>query len=330
MRRREFITLVGGAAFAWPLAVGAEQPDGLRRIGLLMGWSVSNPEFRGFVATFVEELAQLGWIDGRNARIEERWTDADSKRASALATELIASQPEVILSSTTPVTAALHRGTTTIPIVFTVVVDPVRAGFVASLPRPGGNITGFRHTEPTFGGKWLNLLKEIVPRIKRAAIMFNPDTAPDRGNFFLDSFESAARSLAVEPVTVAVRSDAEIETAITALGREQAGLVLMDDAFMAVHYPAVISSTVANKVPSIFVEQGFARDGGLVSYGPDFKDIFRRAAGYVDRILRGDKPADLPVQQPTKFELVINLKTAKALGLTVPDKLLATADEVIE
>ncbi|MGP0083242.1 MAG: ABC transporter substrate-binding protein [Steroidobacteraceae bacterium] len=172
----------------------------------------------------MEELAQLGWIDGRNARIEERWTDADSKRASALATELIASQPEVILSSTTPVTAALHRGTTTIPIVFTVVVDPVRAGFVASLPRPGGNITGFRHTEPTFGGKWLNLLKEIAPRIKRAAITFNPDTAPDRGNFFLDSFESAARSLAVEPVTVAVRSDGEIETAITALGREQAGL----------------------------------------------------------------------------------------------------------
>ena len=316
MRRRKFITLIGGAA-AWPLAVAAKQPDSLRHIGLLMEWSVSNPEFRGFAATFVEELARLGWIDGRNARIEERWTDADSKRASAFATELIASQPEVILSSTTPATAALQRGTTTIPIVFIVVVDPVRAGFVASLPRPGGNITGFRHTEPTFGGKWLNLLKEIVPRIKRAAIMFNPDTAPDRGNFFLDSFESAARSLAVEPVTVAVRSEGEIETAITALGREQAGLVLMDDAFMAVHYPAAISSTVANKVPSIFVEPGFPREGGLLSYGSDFKDIFRRAAGYVDRILKGDKPADLPVQQPTKFELVINLKTAKALGLGI-------------
>ena len=330
MKRREFVTLVGGAAFAWPLAVSAEQPNGLRRIGLLMGWSASNPVFRGLVAAFVEELAQLGWIDGRNARIEERWTDADSKRASPLATELIASQPDVILSSTTPATAALHRGTTTIPVVFTVVVDPVRAGFVASLPRPGGNITGFRHTEPTFGGKWLNLLKEIVPSIKRAAIMFNPDTAPDHGNFFLELFELAARLLAVEPVTVAVRSDGEIENAITTLGREQAGLVLMDDAFMAVHYPAVISSTLANKVPSIYAAQGFPRDGGLVSYGPDFYDIFRRAAGYVDRILKGDKPADLPVQQPTKFELVINLKTAKALGLTVPDKLLLTADEVIE
>jgi len=247
----------------------------------------------------------------------------------ASARVLIASQPEVILSSTTPATAALQRGTTTIPIVF-IVVDPVRAGFVASLPRPGGNITGFRHTEPTFGGKWLNLLKEIVPRIKRAAIMFNPDTAPDRGNFFLDSFESAARSLAVEPVTVAVRSDGEIETAITALGREQAGLVMMDDAFMAVHYPAVISSTVANKVPSIFVAAAFARDGGLVSYGPDFKDIFRRAAGYVDRILRGENPADLPVQLPTKYETVINLKTANALGLTIPHNLLVLADEVIE
>ena len=169
-----------------------------------------------------------------------------------------------------------------------------------------------------------------MPGIKRAAIMFNPDTAPDRGNFFLDSFESAARSLAVEPVTVAVRSDGEIETTITALGREQAGLVLMDDAFMAVHYSSVISSTVANKVPSIFTEPGFARDGGLASYGPDFKDIFRRAAGYVDRILKGDKPADLPVQQPTKFELVVNLKTAKVIGLTIPESFLVRADEVIE
>ena len=187
--RREFISALGGAVAAWPLAASAQQAEKIRRIGALLGWSESSPEFRSYLAAFIEELARLGWIDGRNARIEQRWTDADSKRASAFATELVASQPEVILSSTTPVTAALHRGTTTIPIVFTIVVDPVRAGFVASLPRPGGNITGFRHTEPAFGGKWLNLLKEIVPRIKRAAIMFNPDTAPDRGNFFLNSFE---------------------------------------------------------------------------------------------------------------------------------------------
>jgi putative tryptophan/tyrosine transport system substrate-binding protein len=329
MRRRNFIQGIA-ASTAWPLAVNAQPTEGKRRIGLLMGWSKNNPQFRGFVATFVEELARLGWVDGHNARIEERWTDADRERANAFATELVAWRAEVLLSSTTPATAALQRATTTIPIVFTIVVDPVHAGFVASLPRPGGNITGFRHTEPAFAGKWLNLLKEIAPGIKQAAIMFNPDTAPDHGNFFLESFESAARSLGVEPVTLAVRSDGEIETAITALGREQAGLLLMDDAFMAVHLPSVISSTLANKVPSIFTEEGFARDGGLASYGPVFKDIFRRAAGYVDRILKGDKPADLPVQQAAKFRLVINLKTAKALDLTVPDKLLATADEVIE
>jgi putative tryptophan/tyrosine transport system substrate-binding protein len=329
MRRRNFILGIT-ASTAWPLAVGAQPTDGTRRIGLLIGWSKKNPEFRGLVAAFTEELARLGWVDGRNAQIEERWTEADGERASAFATELVAWRPDVLLSSTTPATAALHRATTIIPIVFTVVVDPVRAGFVASLPRPGGNITGFRHTEPAFAGKWLNLLKEIAPSIKHAAIMFNPDTAPDRGSFFLESFEAAARSMGVEPVTLAVRSDREIETAIIALGREQGGLLLMDDAFMAVHYPSVISSTLANKVPSIFTEEGFARDGGLASYGPVFKDIFRRAAGYVDRILKGDKPADLPVQQAAKFQLVINLKTAKALNLTVPDKLLATADEVIE
>jgi putative ABC transport system substrate-binding protein len=330
MRRRDFIKVIVGSATAWPLSAGAQPTDGARRIGLLMGWSKNNAEFRGLVATFVEELARLGWVDGRNAQIEERWTDADGERASAFATELVAWRSDVLLSSTTPATAALHRATTTIPIVFTVVVDPVRAGFVASLPRPGGNITGFRHTEPAFAGKWLNLLKELAPGIKHAAIMFNPDTAPDRGNFFLESFESAARSLGVEPITLSVRSDREIETAITVLGRKPAGLLLADDAFMAAHYPLVISSTLANKVPSIFTEEGFARDGGLASYGPVFKDIFRRAAGYVDRILKGDKPADLPVQQAAKFQLVINLKTAKALDLTIPDKLLAIADEVIE
>jgi putative tryptophan/tyrosine transport system substrate-binding protein len=332
MQRREFIATLAGVVTAPTLkldATSAQQAEKIRRIGALLGWSQSEPAYRSFLAAFIEELARLGWIDGRNARIEQLWTDADSKRANAFATELVASQAEVILSSTTPATAALHRETTTIPIVFTVVVDPVRAGFVASLPRPGGNITGFVHTEPAFVGKWLNLLKEIVPSIKRAAIMFNPDTAPDRGNFFLGSFEAAARSLAVEPVTVAVHSDAEIETAITALGREQAGLVLMDDAFMAVHFRTVIPSTVANKVPSIFVGD-FARNGGLISYGPDFKDIFRRAGAYVDRILRGEQPADLPVQVPTKFETVINLNTAKALGVKVPPGLLATVDEVID
>jgi putative ABC transport system substrate-binding protein len=333
VQRREFIAALAGAVAAAPAIrprpASAQQAEKVRHIGVLMGLSDSDPGVRSWLAAFIEELSRLGWVDGRNARIEQRWTEADSQRVKAFATELVASQAEVILSSTTPVTTALHRATNTIPIVFTIVVDPVRAGFVASLSRPGGNITGFVHTEPAFVGKWLNLLKEIVPGMERAAIMFNPDTAPDRGNFFLGSFEGAALSLAVEPVTVTVRSDAEIETAIAALGRQQAGLVLMDDAFMGVHYQTVISSTVAYKVPSIFVGD-FAKNGGLISYGPDFKDIFRRAAAYVDRILRGEKPADLPVQVPTKFETVINLKTAKALGLNVPPSLIAAAAARLE
>jgi putative tryptophan/tyrosine transport system substrate-binding protein len=214
--------------------------------------------------------------------------------------------------------------------VFTVVADPVGAGFVAGMRRPGGNITGFTHADAALGGKWLDLLKEIAPGIKRAAIMFNPDTAADRGNFFLGSFDAAARSLAIEPLTLAVRNVAEIETAITMLGREQAGLVLMDDSFMGAHAATVIPLASTNAVPAIFVSVNFVRAGGLISYGPDFRDMFRRAAGYADRILRGEKPADLPVQTPTKFETGINIKRAKALGLTVPPRLLATADEVIE
>jgi putative tryptophan/tyrosine transport system substrate-binding protein len=297
---------------------------------VLMGISESDPENRGWFATFVEELARLGWIDGRNARIERRWTNADIKRTSALAKELLAGPPDVILAVSTPATAALHRETSIVPIVFAPVNDPVGAGFVASLARPGGNITGFTNTDAGFGGKWLGLLKEIAPGIKRAGILFNPDTAPGGGDFFLGSFEAAARALAVEPVTMRVRSDAEIEAAIAALGRERAGLVTMDDSFMAVHYATIISLSARNNVPAIYGSAEDSRDGGLISYGADVTDLFRRAAGYVDRILRGAKPADLPVQTPTKFLTTINLKTAKALGLDVPAELLAMADEVIE
>jgi putative tryptophan/tyrosine transport system substrate-binding protein len=243
MTRREFVTLVGGAAIAWPFAARAQQPDGLRRVGVLMGWSEGNSEFRGFVATFMEELARLGWTDGRNVRFEQRWTDADVNRTSAFAKELVAAQPDVILTSTTPVTTALHSETNTIPIVFTIVSDPVGAGLVAGLPHPGGNVTGFTHTDAALGGKWLGLLKEVAPGIKRAGIMFNPDTAPGSGKFFLGSIEAAARSLAVEPVIMRVRSDAEIEAAIAALGREQAGLAAMDDSFMAVHQRTLIFSS---------------------------------------------------------------------------------------
>ena len=330
MRRRQFILLFCGAAITLPRVALAQKPDGVRGIGVLMGLSESDPEARGWVATFVEELARLGWIDGRNARIERRWTNADIKRTSALAKELLAGPPDVILAVSTPVTAALHRETSIVPIVFAPVHDPVGAGFVASLARPGGNITGFTQTDAGLGGKWLGLLKEIAPGIKRAGILFNPDTAPGGEDFFLGSFEAAARALAVEPVTMRVRSDAEIEAAIAALGREPAGLVMMDEAFVAVHQATVISSSARNNVPAINQTPGFVRDGGLISYGADFTDLFRRAAGYVDRILRGEKPADLPVQTPTKFLTAINLKTAKALGLDVPAELLAMADEVIE
>jgi len=235
----------------------------------------------------------------------------------------------VILASTTPATAALHRGTSTIPIVFAIVADPVSAGFVAGLPHPGGNITGFMHSDARLGGKWVGLLKEVASGIKRVGIMFNPDTAPGGGSLYLGSFVAAARSLGVEPVAMRVRSDTEIETAITALGREQAGLVAMDDSFVVVHHGTIISSAARNNVPAIYAD-GFVRDGGLISYTPSFADLFVGAAGYVDRILRGEKPTDLPVQTPTKFETAINLKTAKALGLNVPVNLLATADEVVE
>jgi putative tryptophan/tyrosine transport system substrate-binding protein len=330
VRRRQFILLFCGAAITLPRVALAQKPDRVRRIGVLMGISESDPEARGWFATFVEELARLGWIDGRNARIERRWTNADIKRTSALAKELLAGPPDVILAVSTPATAALHRETSIVPIVFVPVSDPVGAGFVASIARLGGNITGFTQTDAGLGGKWLGLLKEIAPGIKRAGILFNPDTAPGGGDFFLGSFEAAARAQAVEPVTMRVRSDAEIEVAIAALGRERAGLVMMDDAFMGVHQATVISSSARNNMPAISQTPGFVRDGGLIAYGGDFTDLFRRAAGYVDRILRGEKPADLPVQMPTKFLTAINLKTAKALGLDVPAELLAMADEVIE
>jgi putative ABC transport system substrate-binding protein len=330
MRRREVITLIGGAALAWPLAARAQQPGAMRRIGVLMGWSENDPEFRSRLAAFVQVLAQSGWAEGRNLRVDVRWTNGDVQRAGVLAKELVALQPDVILVGTTPATAALQRETRTIPIVFAIVSDPVGAGFVASLPRPGGNITGFINVEATMGGKWVELLKEIAPRLRRVAIMFNPDTAPGGGSYYLGPFEAAARSLGVEPTQARVHSDAEIESAIAALGREQAGLVMMDDSFVAVHRKTIISQAARNNVPAIFSNIYVPGEGGLISYGINSVDLFRRAAGYVDRILRGAKSADLPVQLPTKFDLIINLKTAQALGLDVPLSLQQRADEVIE
>jgi putative tryptophan/tyrosine transport system substrate-binding protein len=330
MHRREFIgALAGavGAASAFELRSTSAEAEKVRRVGVLMGSSESDSgdDF----AAVVQELARLGWTDGRNVRFELRWTNGNPNRASAFATELIGSQPDVIFCSSTVVTAALHQATSTIPIVFAIVSDPVGSGFVAGLRRPGGNITGFTNVEAAIGGKWLSVLKEIAPSIKRAAFMLNPDTAPAGGKTFLASFNAAAGSLGIEPVAVLVRSDAEIETAIATLGAEQAGLVEFSS-FLAAHVGTVISSSALYNVPAIFERAQFARRGGLIAYGASFMDMFRRAAAYVDRILRGERPADLPVQTPTKFETIVNLKTAKAPGLNVPPALLASADEVIE
>jgi len=330
MRRREFITVLAGAA-TWPLAALAQQPGRLQRIGVLMSWHESDPEVMTFLTGFMQGLAGFGWVDGGNVRMEVRWAGGSADRLRMFAKELIDLQPDVILATSTPATAALQQATRAIPIVFAGISDPVGAGFVASLSRPGGNLTGFIDMEGAFGGKWLEVLKEIAPDIKRAAIMFNPDTAPAGGSYYLPSFDAAARKLKVEPIAVRVRSVAEIETVITSLGREPGGsLVVMPDIFMETHRAQIILLAARNNVPAVYSQSVFARDGGLLSDGPDGVDIFRRSASYVDRILRGANPAELPVQLPTKFEMTVNAKTAKSLGLDVPATLLGRADEVIE
>jgi putative ABC transport system substrate-binding protein len=328
MTRREFIAGLGGAV-AWPLASHAQQPERMRRIGVLMGPDENDPVGTTYLSTFTQALVDLGWSDGRNVRMDLRWSGTDTNRIRALAQELVGLQPDIIVTNTTPATVALQRETRTIPIVFVNVLDPVASGLVARLDRPSGNITGFAGYEATLGGKWLGLLSEIAPGLKRVAIMFNPDTAPV--SVYMPSLETAAQSLKVVPIPAPVHDDVEIETAIIALGREPgAALVVMPDAFTLVHRGPIILAAARNNVPAVYHLSAFARDGGLLSYGNDLIDTSRGAASYVDRILRGAKPGDLPVQFPTKFELVINLKTAKALGLTIPPNLLAIADEVIE
>ena len=331
MKRREFITLLGGAAAIWPLTARAQQSERMRRVGVLMAYAENEPEAQSFVRSFESGLAELGWTAGRNLRIDYRWAGGNVDHMASFARELVALGPDAILANTTPVTAAFHRETRTIPIVFVIVSDPVGDGFVASLARPGGNITGFINLEASVGGKWLELLKEVAPSVTRAALMFNPDTAPGRGAYFQPTFESGALALGVKSILVPIRSDAEIETAIAALAKEpNAGLVVMTDGFMRVHRGTVIAAAAHHKIPAVYPLRIQAQDGGLLAFGPYNLDLFSRSAGYVDRILRGTSPAELPVQVPTKFQLVINLKTAKALGLTVPPTLLARADEVIE
>jgi putative ABC transport system substrate-binding protein len=330
MRRREFIAGLSGVVAAWPLAAQAQQGERVRRIGVLIFGEENDPVRKAQLSGFTKGLAELGWTDGRNVRMDVRAASTvDLMRM--FAKELVDLQPEVIFASTTPVTAALQRETRTIPIVFAGVTDPVGDGFVAGLPRPGGNITGFTGEPAAMAGKSLQLLAEIAPGFKRAAILFNPETAPGGGSYFLPSFEAAARSLKVEPIVAPVHSEAEIETVIASLGREpRGGLVVPSDSFMVVHRAPVILLAALNSVPVVYQRSISVEEGGLFSYGPDIVDVFRRAALYVDRILRGAKPADLPVQLPVKFEMAVNVKTAKALGLTVPQSILLLADEVIE
>ena len=302
----------------------------MRRIGVLMGYAENDPEAQTRLAAFKQELLALGWDERRNLRIDLRWASGDSDRASKFAKELVALHPEVILSNTTPVTTALHQETKTIPVVFVAVSDPVAAGFVQSLPRPGGNITGFINLEPTIGGKWLDLLKDVAPHLTRVAVMFNPQTAP-YAEIYLRSMEAAGKQFGVTPFAAPVQREADIEKIISELGREpDNGLIAMTDGFMTVHRKTIVELAMQHKVPLMYFISVVPREGGLISYGIDLINEFRRTASYVDRILRGAKPAALPVQLPTKYELVINLKTAKALGLTVPKPLLTGADEVIE
>ena len=331
MRRREFITLVGGTVFASPLVARAQQAERVRRIGVLMNRAENDPIVQTWIAALLHGLGEAGWEAGHNLQIEYRWANADVARINQFANELVALKPDLILSDTTPVAAALKRETSTIPIVFVVVSDPVGAGFVESLARPSGNITGFLNAEGSLGGKWLDLLKEVAPNITRAAIMFNPDNAPGAGEYFAPSFKTASRKLGVTPTEAAVRNPADIQRAITDLAAAPGGgLVTESDSFLQVHVKQVTALAAAHKVPSVHGVSAGAREGGLLSYTPDLVGMFGRSASYVDRILKGEKPADLPVQAPTKFELVVNLKTAKALGLTIPQTLLATADQVIE
>ena len=331
MRRREFVTLVGGAVI-WPFAGHAQQPGGVKRLGVLMSAQETDPEGKAQLAGFTQGLAALGWIDSRNLKMEVRWGGGDANRARIYAKELVALQPDVILGQGTPVTAALQRETRTIPIVFVVVTDPVGDGFVAGLAHPGGNITGFLTSESAITGKMLELLTEIAPSLKRVAILFNPDTAPGGGAYYLRGFEAAAQSSKMEAIVARARSDPEIETVVTSLGREpKGGLVVMPDFFMFNHVEPIISVATRNNVPTIYPWRFVVgKNGALLSYGPDLRDIVRRGAPYVDQILRGAKPANLPVQVPVKFEMAVNVKTAKALGLTVPPSMLLSADEVVE
>jgi putative ABC transport system substrate-binding protein len=329
VKRREFITLLGGAAAAWPLAARAQQAERMRRVGILLPAVADDAEFQAWVGAFLQGLALLGWTIGRNVRIDTRWATANAAEIRKHAAELAALAPDVILAHGTSTVGPLLQATRAVPIVFPVISDPVGAGFVDSLARPGGNVTGFTTFEYGLGAKWLELLKEIVPKVTRAAVLRDATNPSGTGQF--GAIQSAAPSLGVEVSPINLRDAADIERAVTAFSRSANGsLIVTASSLSVIHRDLIIMQAAQHKLPAIYFERFFVTAGGLISYGPDQGDQYRRAAGYVDRILRGEKPADLPVQAPTKYETVINLKTAKALGLEVPATLLARADEVIE
>ncbi|HVQ81569.1 MAG TPA: ABC transporter substrate-binding protein [Pseudolabrys sp.] len=329
MRRREFITLIGGAAAAWPFAVRAQQPERMRRIGILLPAAADDAEFQAWVGSFLQGLQQLGWTIGRNVQIDTRWATANAAAIRRHATELAALAPDLILAHGSMTVGPSLEATHTVPIVFPVAADPVSAGFVNNLARPGGNATGFMNFEYGMGGKWLELLKEIAPGVTRAAVL--RDTTNPTGIAMFGVIQAIAPSFRVELTSVNIRDEPEIERAIAAFGRSSnVGLVVTPSGSALRHRDLIVALAARYKLPAVYFERSYVAAGGLVSYGTDFVEQYRQAAGYVDRILRGEKPADLPVQAPTKYELVLNLKTAKALGIVVPPALLAQANEVIE
>jgi putative tryptophan/tyrosine transport system substrate-binding protein len=332
VKRRDFIMLFGGVAAVWPQEARAQQPERMRRIGVLIALSERDPEFQAYVAALQEGLHKLGWTEGRNIRIDIRWpTPNDVDSIQRFAKDLVALQPDLIISYGTPPTAILLQQTRSIPIIFVVVADPVGSGFVESMSRSGGNATGFTIMESTITGKWLELLKEIAPRINRAAFLFNPATTPYR-DIYLKPFKAAATAFAFDAIAAPVHDRSELESVIASQAREPGGggLIVMPDSFLNAYRAEVTALALRYRLPSVYPWRFFAELGGLLSYGSDQRDMFRVAAIYVDRILKGEKPSDLPVQAPTHYQLVINLKTAKALGIEVPPTLLARADEVIE
>jgi ABC-type uncharacterized transport system substrate-binding protein len=329
MKRREFISLIGGAAAIWPLAARAQERERVRRIGVLLPATADDAEMQALVGAFLQGLALLGWTIGRNVRIDIRWATANAAAIRQHAAELAALAPDVILAHGGSAVGPMLQATRTVPIVFPAIVDPVGAGFVDSLARPGGNATGFMGIEYGMGGKWLELLKEIAPNVTRAAVL--RDTATPTGTSLFAAVQAVASSLRVEVAPVNVRDAGEIERAVATFARApNGGIVVAAGAGSARHRKLIVTLAARHKLPAVYYARSFAAAGGLISYGTNLIDGYRRAAGYVDRILKGEKPADLPVQAPTEFELVVNLKTAKALGITVPPSLLARADEVIE